>query len=226
MRRMLTVLTIVAFLMSPFVTMNSLLQAQEPVLLVTPKSYYYMYVIDGVPQTPKEPETTIIIGSAPNPPDPDDPTDPDDPDDPTDPDDPDDDISNEIANLATGLEDPKSSKALALLYQQAANSIGEGALKPDKSDEFISYGMTLVLAQTKGNVEAWKALSSKVEELVRQKRQAGTLSTNDDWVSFYESVAGGLNAATADHAFEQATLDEILEFILRILPILLQLFGV
>ena len=137
-------------------------------------------------------------------------------------------LSKAIATAANAvLGDPKRAEtagALALVYRQGADFLADGTLKtPEQAVKWAELGSNIALRQ-QGSATAWQpvrdAIGSELDALARK----GQLANAAQYGVAFGQVADGLSASAGDSsAFDFAKL---LELLIKLLPIILALFGV
>ena len=118
----------------------------------------------------------------------------------------------------------ETAGALALVYRQGADFLADGTLKtPEQAIKWAELGSNIALRQ-QGSATAWQpvrdAIGSELDALARK----GQLANAAQYGVAFGQVADGLSASAGDSAaFDFAKL---LELLIKLLPIILALFGV
>ena len=122
--------------------------------------------------------------------------------------------------------DPKRAEtaaALALVYGQGATLLKDGTLKTtEQAIQWAKLGTDIALRQ-QGSAVAWQPVRDVIGSGLDDLARKGQLANAQQYGAAFASISDGLSASAGDtSAFDFARL---LELLLKLLPIILALFG-
>lgn len=117
----------------------------------------------------------------------------------------------------------QTAGALALVYQQGADFIKSGTItNTAQATAWARMGSDLVLTKL-GNGPAWQPTRDTIGAGLDDLARKGQLTTVAQYGAAFEQIAGGLSSSAGDQsAFDFA---KFIELLLKLLPLILALFG-
>lgn len=128
------------------------------------------------------------------------------------------------ADAVTHEQRAETAAALSIVYRQGADFLKDGTLKtPEQAIQWAKMGTNIALRQTRGTAK-WQPVRDVIGSGLDDLARKGQLQTTEHYADAFGQIADGLSASAGDtSAFNFAAL---LELLIKLLPIILALFGI